>query len=384
MRPGKLFTAAAIIICLCVFVTAQPTEPQIIPEKINDNLYVLYGGNGQGANVGLVIGDQGLLMIDSMVEASSQKLLAAIRKISDKPIRFVLNTHSDFDHSGGNAFFEKMGAVIISQENAKYSTAKTNLTFRKDLSLKFGGDDLHAISVVSHSYDDILIFFENANVIFMGDTYTSNYHPTFYAGGIDGQIKALDLALSKADLKTIVVPGHGTISAKAALEEFKKNSNDWVNRIRGLKTKKSSLESMVIDPELNRIKTAFLRQNPEGLSERGFSRFIERTLASEFVKQFPIPRADNALYTGKYEFDDQTIAEVFEVDGKLFVRKKAEFYSQILPVSTSRFQLKGLFPEEGYFIFEAGRSLTYIVGSEQRFAKKYLKDTIAILLRDSF
>jgi len=320
---------------------AQEEEPRIVTKKLTDNLYVLYGGSGQGANVGVSIGEDGILLIDAMRDISNEKLLAAIREISDKPIKYVINTHSDFDHSGGNQFFAAMGATIIAQENARYSTAISHLKVGERFTFKFNNNEIQAQHVVAHSYNDLIIFLPDDNVVFMGDTYTNTYHPYSYLAGTAGQFEALDIALSFADEETAFVPGHGMVDVEQGLHAYRQGCVRWHVRVGELHRQGLGVDEMVQDGDLNRIKQRFLaRREPPVLPEDRYRRFITRTLSADFVSAYPVSAADLSAYIGLYEFDDGLILEVVHKDGALIARAEGSHIDTLIPLSPTRFHVR--------------------------------------------
>ena len=167
--------------------TAQDfSNVEIRAERIRDNIYVLFGAGG---NIGMSVGDDGVFLIDDQFAPLTEKIKKAIAKVSNEPIRFVVNTHFHFDHSGGNENLGKEGAVIVAHRNVRERMAKDQfvkafnartpaqpdialpiVTFTEGVSLHLNGDEA-VISHIEHAHtdSDSLIYFKNANVIHMGD-----------------------------------------------------------------------------------------------------------------------------------------------------------------------------------------------------------------------
>lgn len=276
-----------IIIFTCyifiqIFNVQVTNAAEIVSKKINNNFYVLLGGNGQGSHVGLSIGKNHLVLIDAMMEGSSSKLLESIRNISDKPIRYVVNTHDHFDHSGGNTFFVEMGATIISHENSQYDQPSNLLKFDNKFSLSGNTENIEVFHVDSHSSSDSIIYLKESNVILMGDVFANEWYPALFHGGISGQIKALDLALSFSNENTVIVPGHGYITNRKGLLDYKENSILWVNRIMELHKSGMSLEQIVKDEKLKKIQMKFntRNKNPSNLN-KWFKELVKNTINVE-------------------------------------------------------------------------------------------------------
>jgi glyoxylase-like metal-dependent hydrolase (beta-lactamase superfamily II) len=202
---------------------------------------------GRGGNVGISTGEDGLYIIDDQVRPVTKELLQAIRKISNKPIRFVINTHYHADHTGGNETIGGAGAVIIAHDNihkrmitpqvsifmnkttpAYAKEALPVVTFNDRMSLHLNGETATAYYVANgHTDGDSIIHFPASNVIHMGDMFFNGMYPyvDLDAGGsIEGMVVAADLALSMADESTRIIPGHGQL----AMTEDLKNYRDFL------------------------------------------------------------------------------------------------------------------------------------------------------------
>ena len=213
---------------------------EIKTEKLTDNIYVLFGAGG---NIGILTGEDGVIMIDDQFAPLSEKISAAIAKISDQPVKYLLNTHWHGDHSGGNENFAKKGAMIMAHRNVRKrmsegmtrspervtppapAIALPVVTFSDDLSLYLNGEDILAIHVHNaHTDGDAQIYFPKSNVLHMGDTYFKARWPFIdiqSGGSINGYIKALNHALFLVDEETQIIPGHGSMSNRAELMAYR-------------------------------------------------------------------------------------------------------------------------------------------------------------------
>ena len=337
---SKVF--CTVLLTFCFNQSLQAQEPKIISEKINENTYILFGGRGLGANVGLSVGQDGILLIDSMNASSSEKLLAAIRVISDKPIRYILNTHGHADHVGGNQFFANLGAVIISHENTQYFDAISDIKVSDGFSLEFNDETFSAHYMIGHSDSDLAIHLANSDILFLGDTFTNTWHPTATGAGLKSELDATELAIELSSTETVVVPGHGILDNLYGLERNKQLAKAWFKRVGQLVRNKVELDAMASDPELNRLRKVFVEKSDrfETIPESMFKRFIERTLSSDYVAPFPMREADLQLYVGSYRTKADENIKVIERNGALIVSMIGMFTEEIIPLSESVFHIR--------------------------------------------
>lgn len=221
--------------------------------QIADNVYAYVGttqsskDNSFGANAGIIIGRDGIVVVDTLISAKqAQRFIKDIQAISDKPVKYVINTHYHLDHVFGNAEFVKLGAVVIAQENDAQVMAKsagetlTNIgqyglspadmegTVASYPVLSYGdrltidlGDQLvelrHARS--AHTDGDTVVYLADKKILFAGDILFTGYHPFLAEGNITEWCGELD-DLQTMDVETII-PGHGPLSGKQDLAEMK-------------------------------------------------------------------------------------------------------------------------------------------------------------------
>ena len=207
---------------------------EILTEKIAPNLYMLSGSAGAdpghqdaaGGRIGILAGPDGVFMVDAQYAQVTDKVVAAIRKISSGPIRFLVNTHVHVDHTGGDANFVRMGAVLFAREELREEMARAPagdparlplITYGMGDPVKFrmNGEVVDLIPVrAAHTGGDTMIRFENADVIMIGDFYRNYGYPfidTNNGGTLKGALDALELTMKIAGPNTRLVPGHGTV-----------------------------------------------------------------------------------------------------------------------------------------------------------------------------
>jgi glyoxylase-like metal-dependent hydrolase (beta-lactamase superfamily II) len=195
---------------------------------------------GAGGNVGVLVGDKGVLIVDTQYAPMSSKIRAAVGKLSDQPIRHVINTHWHHDHTGGNEDFGKAGAVIVAHENlrtrlmSKQTLKEWNLefpalpaialptvTYTDKLSLRENGYEVELTHPpAAHTDGDSIVVFPKANVIHMGDILASGRFPFIdrgAGGSVKGVIAAFEYAVSISNDSTQVIAGHGELANRKTL-----------------------------------------------------------------------------------------------------------------------------------------------------------------------
>ena len=203
-------------------------EVQINVHPVAGQVYYI---EGRGGNIGLFVGDDGVFLVDDQFAPLTDKIVAAIRLLSDEPIRFLVNTHLHPDHTGGNENFGKMGALVFGHDNVRrqmqisaYTQEPPLVTYSQDVSFHINGETVHVFKTPdAHTNGDSYIFFKGSNVIHAGDVYRTTSYPyidTNNGGSFLGTIKALELLVDVADGDTKIIPGHGVISNAEEAQAF--------------------------------------------------------------------------------------------------------------------------------------------------------------------
>ncbi len=327
---------------------AVKDDPKVSTQRINDSFYVINGGNGLGANAGVLIQDEGVLLVDSMNihKESHEQLYRAIRQITDKPIRYVFNTHSHRDHSGGNAFFAEKGAIIITQENSDFIKTPTysTLNFRDKLTLKFGNEVIEAFHVLSHTTNDAIIRFKHNNAVFTGDNHATTWGPATGYMGIKGMLKVLNLSINLSDESTHVVPGHGDIVDKAHLKKFKADSLVWHDHILKQDRKGMSSESLARDAKVKSLFEPFNGKKSQNfMTEDMRLRRIKWHLIDSKVQESDVAMTAVEIekMAGQYPLKNGELAEVYAERGRLYLRIKNKYFTELLPRQNGKFEFRG-------------------------------------------
>jgi len=237
---GQLTIVAA---ALAASTTAALAQAPIESYHVQGNVHLL---TGAGANVAVQVGDEGVLVVDTGARVSREALLAAVKKLSDRPIRWIVNTSADLDHTGGNETISQAGltvngnpAAIVSHENvlARMTAADRPVTemplntfFESGRDFYFNGEAIFLRHAPGHSDGDIFVYFRGSDVIVSGDLFvTAAQYPVIdvaAGGSVDGLLKGVDEMLDIAvpaylqEGGTYVIPGHGRVGDEADLLTF--------------------------------------------------------------------------------------------------------------------------------------------------------------------
>lgn len=231
-------TLAALLLATAAFAQQDFSKVEVKATKVAGSVYML---TGAGGNIGVSVGDDGIVLIDDQYAPLAPKIEAALRSITDKPVRFILNTHYHGDHTGGNEHFGKT-APIVAHENVRKRLASgvtrrgqttppapkgalPVLTFDESVTIHLNGEDVRAVHMPSgHTDGDSVIWFTQSNVVHMGDDFFNGFFPFVdqeNGGSVRGLIANLDKVLSVLPNDAKVIPGHGALSDKAGLTKFR-------------------------------------------------------------------------------------------------------------------------------------------------------------------
>ena len=284
----------------------------LVTEKLAPNLNILHGAagldpthpDGAGGRVAVLFGPDGVLMVDTEDPQLAAKTLDAIRTFTTAPIKIVVNSHIHPDHTGGNAFFAKQGAVIFAQENlrdemlmppgntgrAPDPTGVPTVTYRYGapgvpaVTIHMNGETVDFIPMMpSHTAGDTIVRFNKADVIYIEDFYRNFGYPfadQANGGSIRGMIDAVDLIEKLGGPETTLVPGHGTLVRKKDLLGYRAMLVEILAQVQKLREQGKSLED-VLAVNL----TAPYDAKTEGDTKQSKDRFI--TEVYDEVKDFP-------------------------------------------------------------------------------------------------
>lgn len=238
MRALKLFTATLLAsVSTPLFAQGEVT---IKIEKIAPGVAVLFG---QGGNIGVSYGPDGTVLIDDQFAPLTPKIQEAVASLGATPVKYLINTHWHFDHTGGNENFGKAGAIIMAHDHVRErmvagasmlgrtiepapKVALPVITWHDGLSIHINGDNVHTRHMKhGHTDGDSIVHWKSANVIHMGDLFMNKVSLPFIdinsGGSALGLLAAIEKTVAMIDDKTVVIPGHGPIANKADLTAFR-------------------------------------------------------------------------------------------------------------------------------------------------------------------
>jgi cyclase len=245
MRP-RLALSAILLVISPVLLAQQPdvSKVEIRTTALTPSLYLLQGAGG---NMAASVGPDGVLLVDDEFAALADKIRAALKAAGgDKPVRFVINTHYHYDHTGGNLPFAQAGATLIAQDALRARLASGGvagnggsiakqmqpaeraalpvITFDHELTVHLNGEDIHVVHYpAAHTDGDSIVFFPKANVVHMGDIYVRYGFPFIdvnAGGSVQGMIRACQDVLQRVPPDARIIPGHGALSNVSELREY--------------------------------------------------------------------------------------------------------------------------------------------------------------------
>jgi cyclase len=255
----KIAFAAIATTCLlsATAVAQQPdfSKVEIKTTDLGNKTYLL---EGQGGNITVAVGSDGIILVDSQFAPLHDKIKAAIAGLSPLPVKFLINTHFHGDHTGGNEAFAKEGATVVAQDNIRVRLAAgtvNGLTGAKTAPATAGAiptdtyvggtkkvDVGGRTAILTHANNahtdgDTWVYFPDANVLATGDVFTNGRYPNIdfaNGGGVSGVINAVDAFLKVSNDNTKIVPGHGPLATKAQLAEYRNVIATARDRVRKL------------------------------------------------------------------------------------------------------------------------------------------------------
>lgn len=241
MSLKKLFIIISCFIATSAFAQQDFSKIQIETIPVAKGVYILAGSGG---NIGLSVGQDGVFLIDDQYAPLTDRILKAISAVTDKPVRFLVNTHWHYDHTGGNENIGKGGTIIVAHDNVRKRLAKGQfmkafnanippsppkalpvITFAVSVTFHWNDETLEVLHPKSaHTDGDAVIYFKTTNVVHVGDLFFNGIYPFIDAesgGSMEGVIAGVDEVLDRIDENTKVIPGHGPLGNKSDLKAYR-------------------------------------------------------------------------------------------------------------------------------------------------------------------
>jgi glyoxylase-like metal-dependent hydrolase (beta-lactamase superfamily II) len=268
VRAMRTRALAGVLLLVPLVASAEDEQAfskvQLKATKVAGQVYVIEDATSEfsGGNVGVSVGPDGVVLVDDKFAPIAPKIEAALRAVSDKPVRFIINTHFHGDHSGGNAVFGQKSTVIAHENTRKRLSAVSGkvsgrdrppasgatlpvITFEDKLAVHLNGEEIRAIHFPSgHTDTDVVIFFTRSNVVHMGDDFFNGIFPFIDSdagGSVKGLIANLTKLLEQIPAGAKIIPGHGPVGTVKELRAFLAMLKDTSGIVEaGIKAKKTA------------------------------------------------------------------------------------------------------------------------------------------------
>ena len=269
MNVNRAVTVLTVLAGLPLIVQAQPPgveKMEIVTEKVAEGVYML---KGEGGNIGLSVGEEAVFLVDDQYAPVTLKVKAAVASLTDKPVKFVLNTHWHGDHTGGNENLGLGGTLIVAHDSVRVRMSTEQfivffnekvppaprvalpvVTFNDTVTFHLNGEEIHAFHVApAHTDGDAAVHFRKANVVHTGDLFFNGMYPFIdvdSGGSVAGMIAAAEKLLATVVREdTRIIPGHGPLATRADYKAFRDMLAAVRDRMKPLVDAGRSLEQVV-------------------------------------------------------------------------------------------------------------------------------------------
>ena len=247
-----LLCFASLTLVSSAYAQQDFSNVEIISHHVAGSVYYL---EGRGGNIGLSIGEDGIVMIDDQYAPLTDKIVASIRNLNDGEIRFLINTHVHGDHTGGNENLGNRGVLILARDEVRVRLAEQAseaalpvLTYSEAITIHLNGEEVYAFSVPpAHTDGDTFIYFKDSDVVHTGDVFRTTAFPvidTNNGGTLKGTLEALGRLIGVAGPNTKILPGHGVVSSRDAVMEVRDMVLDVSGQVAGLLEMNMSYEQV--------------------------------------------------------------------------------------------------------------------------------------------
>jgi len=301
LRGREIFAVFLLLLSSAAMAQdADLSKTRLKVTHVAGSVYMLEGADA--GNIGAFVGEDGIVLVDDQYAPLAEKVQAALKSISDKPVRFVINTHYHDDHTGANGYFQKQ-APIIAHDNVRKrlesggvagngssvrfdakpqpKEALPILTFDHDITVHLNGEDIRALYFpAGHTDGDSIVFFPRSNVVHMGDdfgTYGFPFIDVDGGGSINGFIAALETVIAQLPQDVKVIPGHGPVSSVDDMRVFLKMLKETREVVQNALRQGRTLSQMKGD----RILDPWKKYSGEVISEDAYLETLYNSLTSQ-------------------------------------------------------------------------------------------------------
>lgn len=344
MRIRKfILTILGLTLFFPTFSFCQGENIKFETTKLSEHAYILtrtWDSPGERANMGVIIGEEGLLLINpSFYGEEVDQFMKEFQKISDKPIKYVINSNWDEYNTVTNKYFKDKDVLIISHKNVGYQgNIYTQLTFKEKFSLNLGTESIIAYRSFGHSFGHINIHLVNANATFMSDSFRNNWMTIEGPFGLYGHLEGIDKALAMGNQNTKYIPGNTgskIISDTDDLIKEKKLRLMFSNRVLELKKLGKSNKEILMDAQIIAIFNQY--ELYQYIKEEIGDWIISPVLFEEKAKSHILSLEQLEKYVGTYYLEGKKDVEIFIEDGELFSKSIGQFYLKLVSTSDTHF-----------------------------------------------
>jgi len=338
-----ILTILGLILLFPTITFSQGKKIKYESTKLSDHAYIITRTGSSPAhrsNMGVIIGEKGLLLINPLFSGDeAHQFMNALQKISDMPVKYVINSNWDNYNTAANWYFKDKDVLIISHENIVYhKNIHTQLLFKDKFSLDIGTESIIAYRSLGHSFGHINIHLENANTTFMADSYRSQWMTIEGPFGLEGHFNGINKALEMGDQHTKYISGNTTgkvISNKEDLINEKELRSRFSNRVFELRQQgKSNKEILMDDTIVAMFKQYDLYQY---ITDEIADWVINPLFYDEKAKTPILSSSQLEKYVGTYSLKDKSDVEIFIENGQLFSKSVGQFYLKLVPTSDTHF-----------------------------------------------
>ncbi len=266
MRSSALLVLASLLLLAPASGQDEWGSVEVSVHAVRDGVHMIVG---RGGNIGLSVGEDGSFLIDDQFAPLTDKIVAAVRTVTDDPVRFLVNTHWHGDHTGGNENFGKRGSIIVAHQNvrkrlsaeqvrtvlrqdttpASAPGAWPKITFTDEVTFHWNSEEIRTFHVEhAHTDGDSIIHFTKADVFHMGDVFFNGRYPFIdidMGGNVNGVIAAADTVLSMSKATTKIIPGHGPVAAPDDLKAYREMLSTVRDRVQAMIEEGRSIDDVV-------------------------------------------------------------------------------------------------------------------------------------------